>query len=100
MTDPTHPPPPPKRIHRDSPCPVRDSGGSNLKAKPLSPRELEVLRLIMQGRMNKEIARELGIVDRTVEFHVANLFEKMDVQSGTQAAMRGMELGLQLKFVA
>jgi DNA-binding NarL/FixJ family response regulator len=39
----------------------------------MSPREIEVLRLIAQGRSNKEIASELGIVEGTVKAHVTNI---------------------------
>ncbi len=64
------------------------------KKKPLSPRELEVLKLVTQGKMNKEIARDLHIKGCTVEFHIANIFEKLEVQSRTQAAMRGRDMNI------
>ncbi len=53
----------------------------------LTPRERVVLRLIAQGKFNKEIACELGISVKTVEKHVANLFAKLRVSSRTEAAM-------------
>ncbi len=53
----------------------------------LSSRELEILRLIAQGRHNKEIARRLGISLRTVETHLNNVFSKMGVSSRTEAVL-------------
>lgn len=50
----------------------------------LSPREGEVVRLVMQGKTNKEIARDLSLSPRTVETHRANLFTKLEVQSLAQ----------------
>lgn len=53
----------------------------------LSSRELEILRLIAEGRHNKEIARRLGISLRTVETHLNNVFSKMGVSSRTEAVL-------------
>jgi len=52
----------------------------------LSPREREVLDQLIQGHYNKNIADNLGITQRTVEFHRANLFEKMGVVSAIELA--------------
>lgn len=52
----------------------------------LSPREREVLDELIQGHYNKNIADHLGITPRTVEFHRANLFEKMGVSSAIELA--------------
>lgn len=52
----------------------------------LSPRELEVLDELIQGHYNKTIADHLGITQRTVEFHRANIFEKMAVDSAIELA--------------
>jgi DNA-binding NarL/FixJ family response regulator len=51
----------------------------------MSTREIEVLRLIAQGRSNKEIAAELGIVEGTVKAHVTNIFGKLGAVDRTQA---------------
>jgi DNA-binding CsgD family transcriptional regulator len=48
---------------------------------PLSPREVEVLRHVAQGKTNKEIARTLCLSERTVDRHVSNIFQKIDVSS-------------------
>jgi two-component system response regulator DctR len=54
--------------------------------KSLSPREREVLDELIRGHYNKNIADHLGITARTVEFHRANIFEKMGVQSAIDLA--------------
>jgi DNA-binding NarL/FixJ family response regulator len=60
----------------------------------LSSREFAVLRLIGEGRANKEIAVELGISLRTVEGHLHSIFEKLRVGSRTQAVVRAVNDGL------
>lgn len=52
----------------------------------LSQREREVLEQLLQGHYNKNIADRLGITPRTVEFHRANIFEKMGVHSAVELA--------------
>ncbi len=51
----------------------------------LSPREVEVLRLLAGGAMNREIAETLGISERTVDRHVSNIYTKLDVSSRAAA---------------
>ncbi|MBM7831915.1 DNA-binding NarL/FixJ family response regulator [Agromyces cerinus] len=60
----------------------------------LSPRELEVLRLVADGRSNPEIARALFIGEATVKTHLLHVFEKLEVNDRTRAVTRAMELGL------
>lgn len=60
----------------------------------LTERETDVLRLLAQGRANKEIARDLGIGEKTVKTHVSNILSKLDVQSRTQAALYAVQIGL------
>lgn len=60
----------------------------------LSQRELEVLRLIADGRQNKEIAERLVIAMGTVKRHTVNIFTKLDVGNRTQAVARAREMGL------
>jgi len=60
----------------------------------LSARELEVLRLAARGFTNKAIAAQLGISDRTVQGHMANIFGKLGVASRTEAVTRGIQMGL------
>ena len=64
-------------------------------ARPsLSPRELEVLRLVSRGRSNPEIARELFIGEATVKTHLLHVFEKLEVSDRTRAVTLALELGL------
>ena len=63
-------------------------------ASALTPRELEVLRLIADGQGNKEIARTLGISVSTVKFHVQDLLEKLSASDRTQAAVKALRQGL------
>jgi len=60
----------------------------------LTPRELQVLRLIAEGQSNKTIARELGISEHTVKFHVNAILGKLNVQSRTEAVVHATRLGL------
>ena len=63
-------------------------------AEPLSPRELEVLRLIASGDSNQAIAEKLFITVRTVKKHAGNIYGKLGAASRTQAVARARELGL------
>ena len=60
----------------------------------LTRRELEVLRLISQGKSNKEIARELHIQEGTVKGHVSTILAKLGVLDRTQAALFAIQHGL------
>lgn len=60
----------------------------------LTARELEILRLLGEGRANKEIAAELGISERTARTHVSNILRKLDLSSRTQAALWAVREGL------
>ena len=61
---------------------------------PLTPREVEVLRLIAQGHSNREIAEILVISDATVRTHVSNILGKLHLASRTQAALYALREGL------
>ena len=60
----------------------------------LTPRELEVLRLVGAGRSNKEIAVDLTISERTARTHVSNILGKLGMSSRTQAALWAVREGL------
>jgi two-component system NarL family response regulator len=60
----------------------------------LTPRELAALRLMADGKSNKEIANDLGISERTVKTHLGHLFEKLGVTSRTEAAKIATRRGL------
>jgi DNA-binding NarL/FixJ family response regulator len=61
---------------------------------PLSARELAVLRLLAEGRSNKEIGAALDIAEGTVKNHMTNVLGKLGALDRTQAALRARELGL------
>jgi len=62
--------------------------------EPLTERELEVLRLAAKGYTNKAIGAQLSISDRTVQGHLAKIYDKLHAASRTEAVMRGVTLGL------
>lgn len=60
----------------------------------LTPRELDVLMRVAQGKTNRDIAGELHLAEVTIKKHVQSILEKMGVRDRTQAALRGVRLGL------
>ncbi|MBV9231686.1 MAG: response regulator transcription factor [Chloroflexi bacterium] len=60
----------------------------------LTARELEVLRLLARGLRNKEIAAQLYVSERTVNFHLANIYQKLNVSGRTEALSKALEQGL------
>lgn len=60
---------------------------------PLTDRELEVLLLAAKGQSNREIATSLSVSPRTVQSHLGNIFEKLNVASRTQAVITGLRNG-------
>lgn len=61
---------------------------------PLTPREVQVMKLVASGRTNRAIARALGISERTVDRHVSNILTKLDLSSRTAATAYAYEHGL------
>jgi DNA-binding CsgD family transcriptional regulator len=67
------------------------------KSKPrpgITAREVEVLRLIAQGRTYAGVGEQLGISPNTVTTHIKNIYRKLQVHSAGAAVMRAMELRL------
>src|SRR3989441_12570309 len=60
----------------------------------LTERETDVLRLLAEGKANKEIAQTLNIGEKTVKTHVSNVLAKLGVQSRTQAALYAARIGM------
>jgi ATP/maltotriose-dependent transcriptional regulator MalT len=60
----------------------------------LTRRELEVLTLVIEGKSSKVVADELYVSKRTVDFHLANIYEKLQVSNRVQAFRRATSLGL------
>ena len=60
----------------------------------LTPRELDVLRLVAKGMTNRAICNDLNLAEVTIKKHVQSIMGKMGVKDRTQAALRGVRLGL------
>lgn len=67
---------------------ARSMGG---QAEAMTAREREVLRLVVDGLANKQIARRLDISERTVKAHLTNVFQRLGVRDRTQAALWARE---------
>ena len=70
------------------------SGAQGADQASLSEREVEVLRLMANGSANKQIASELSITESTVKTHVANIFQKLEVNHRTEAVTKAMTKGI------
>ena len=64
------------------------------KVKILSPRQIDVIRLISQGKSNKQIAYELGLTEGTVKLHVTAILKLLNVYNRTGAVIEATRLGL------
>lgn len=64
------------------------------RAIKLTKREIEVLTLVIEGKSSKDIAEDLYVSKRTVDFHLANIYEKLSVSNRVQAFRRATRLGL------
>ena len=64
------------------------------QAEDLTNRELEVVRLVAQGRSNQDIAQELVISEKTVKTHVSSILSKLNMPSRTEAALYAVRIGL------
>ncbi len=69
---------------------------ASAEASALTPRELEVLRMMAEGAANKIIAWKLGISEHTVKFHVASILSRLGAASRTEAVTMGIRKGLVL----
>jgi DNA-binding NarL/FixJ family response regulator len=67
--------------------------GAQTTVETLTERELEVLRLAARGMTNKAIGQELGISDRTVQGHLANIYGKLNANSRTEAVTEALKQG-------
>lgn len=66
-------------------------GGERGAAERLTPRETEVLEQLVQGHTNLTIARNLGLNETTVRFHLRNILSKLHVQNRTEAAVEALK---------
>ena len=70
------------------------TNGNHLLGKNiLNPRELEVLKLVSKGLVNRDIAERLFLSERTVQTHLTNIFHKLNVSSRTEAVLRALKKG-------
>lgn len=76
------------------PSPVAVKLASRISQSPLTPREIEVLRLMVGGNSNQEIANALFIAEGTVKAHVNSILDKMNVNDRTQAVTAAIRRGL------
>ena len=72
----------------------RIKGGYDDPKKSLTGREVEVLKLLSKGMLNKEIAKNLFISEKTVKNHISSIFRKLNVQDRTQAAVFAIKNGI------
>lgn len=75
-------------------APPPEAEAMNPMAEGLSPRELQVLEGLCAGKSNKEIARDLGVMEPTVKLHVKTLYRKIGAVNRTQAAVLAKDAGL------
>ncbi len=71
---------------------IEDQDGKKVNLE-LYPREIEITKLISKGLRNKEIAKELNISERTVQAHLSHIFNKLDVDSRTEAVLQALKRG-------
>jgi DNA-binding NarL/FixJ family response regulator len=76
------------------PAAVRARERASAQRTALTPRELEVLRLLAEGFGNKAIAARLAVTERTIKFHVGAILDKLGVASRTEAVTVGLRRGL------
>jgi DNA-binding NarL/FixJ family response regulator len=79
---------------RSIPPAIADQVAQRLSRTALSPRELEVLKLIAEGCSNKEVAAQLGITEATAEKHMTNVLTKLGARDRTHAVRLGLERGI------
>jgi DNA-binding NarL/FixJ family response regulator len=73
----------------------QEATGKSYDDASLTPRELELVRLVVSGMRNKEIGGRLGISEGTVKAHLFNVYQKLGVTSRVQMAMRAKTMGIE-----
>lgn len=82
------------RLTPKAAAPPFERNDAAVRSLGLTDREVEVLGLLAAGQANKEIARTLDVSPNTVKTHIANLFQKLEVERRTQAIQKARELRL------
>ncbi len=84
-----------KKRSADEPLPPQEVHAAPRRPQePLTPRELEVLKLVAPGKTNRQIAEELFLSANTIKVHVQHLIAKLGVSDRTQAATLAVQMGL------
>jgi len=78
----------------DTLCAVSNAAADSKLLEPLTPREMDVLRLLVEGMTNQAIAQALVLSPGTVKSYVQAIFQKLNVSDRTQAAVKAIRLGL------
>ena len=77
---------------------------ASLQRHGLTPRELEILRLVSEGDSNAELARRLWVTEQTIKFHLSNIYRKLNVSNRTEASrwaqLNGLLVAQQIAEVA
>lgn len=80
-----------------TPAPTRPEDQVQQEVASLTPTQLKVLLEVLDGKLNKQIAHDLGMSEATVKAHMTIVMRKLGVQNRTQAALVARSLGLDLK---
>jgi DNA-binding NarL/FixJ family response regulator len=84
-----------RRVLRNvQPAPTKSGNQSVGLVTNLSPRELEVLGLVVEGLSNQEMAQKLFVSNDTIKSHMRHIMEKLLVSDRTQAAVKALKMGL------
>ena len=86
-----------RAVHAGQPClppGLASRLAERLRREDLTPRETEVLELLVKGRSNKEIAQTLFLTEDAIKFRIKGLFTKLGVQDRTEAVIAALRLGI------
>jgi two-component system, NarL family, response regulator DevR len=78
----------------NDPVNTRRTGTRGGVPPPLTPRELEILRLLAEGRSNAQLAKVLWVTEQTIKFHLSNIYRKLGVSNRTEASHWGLINGV------
>lgn len=71
----------------------RGHGSQGMPGSTLTPRQIEVLQLLSEGKVNKEIARELDCAETTVKAHITAIFRELKARNRTEAVIQAQKMG-------
>src|SRR5207247_10936007 len=66
---------------------LRREAGGRVGSSVLTPREIEIVRMVASGLRNRELARRLGVTEGTVKIHLHNIYKKLKVQSRVELVL-------------